>query len=282
MRRYLAIALVLSAAQATQAAEKTLDRTFSVSPGGALVVETDGGDVRVSASDANQVVVHMFFRGSEKDVEGTTLDAVQKGNGVTVTMKKEKHGWSWFSWGNWSGEQIIEVKVPRRYEVNVHTGGGSVDLKDTEGVAILRTSGGDISANDVDGNLELKTSGGSIVADTIKGDVDADTSGGDVRLLHIDGRIKANTSGGSVRCSLAGANRGISATTSGGDIEVSVPRGTTGNVDAGTSGGDIESELPITTTTFKESRIAGTLNGGGEAIYAHTSGGSIRLRADGN
>lgn len=277
MRRYLAIATVLIAAGTAQAAEKTLDRTFNVSPGGTLFVDADGGDVRVSAGDTNQVKVHMVFHGSEKDAANTVLDAAQKDGGVSVTMKRESHGW--FSWGS-SGDQLIEVTVPKNYSVNAKTGGGSVDLRDTIGAATLRTSGGDVSAKNVTGNLELRTSGGTIQTDAIKGDVDADTSGGDVRLQRVDGRIRANTSGGSVRVSLAGANRGINATTSGGDIEVRLPKGTQGTVEASTSGGDIETEIPITTTTFKEGRIAGTLNGGGELIRAHTSGGSIRLRED--
>ena len=278
MSRNLVLALVLVAAGSAQAAEKTFDRTFNVSPGGLLVVDADGGGVHVTASDSNQVKVRMVFRGSEKEISGMRLDAVQKDNGVTVTAKKEKS--SWFSWGGWNGEQEIEVTVPRRYDVNVRTGGGSIELRDTAGAATLRTSGGDVSAKNVTGTVELRTSGGSIRAEGIQGDVDADTSGGDVRLVQVDGKIRADTSGGSVRVSLKGANRGISATTSGGDIEVRLPKGTTGNVEATTSGGDIESDLPVTTTVWKDSRLVGTLNGGGESIYAHTSGGSIELRAE--
>ena len=278
MSRNLVLALVLIAAGSAQAADKTLDRTFNVSPGGTLVVDADAGGVRVRASDANQVIVRMVFTGSEKDLADLTFDAVQKDNIVTVTAKKAKR--SWFSWGGWNGDQQIEVTVPRRYAIDVRTGGGSVDLRDTTGVATLRTSGGDVSAKNVTGNVELRTSGGSILAEAIKGDVDADTSGGDVRVLRVDGKIRADTSGGSVRVSLTGANRGISATTSGGDIEVKLPRGTSGNVEATTSGGDIESDLPVTTTVWKDSRLEGTLNGGGAPIYAHTSGGSIKLRAE--
>jgi len=277
MSRLSAIALVLLAAGPVQAAEKTLDRTFTVSPGGTLVVDADGAAIRVSGNDSNQVVVHMVFRGSEKNLAEMKLDAVQKGDGVTVTMRTGKPGW--FSWGSWRSEAEIEVTVPRRYVINARTGGGSVELRDTTGAASLRTSGGDVSVKGVTGNVELRTSGGSIHADTIRGDVDADTSGGDVSLLQVDGKIRGNTSGGSVRCSLAGANRGISATTSGGDIELSLPRGTAANIDARTSGGGVSTEIPVTSTERKENELVGTLNGGGERIYAHTSGGSIKVRA---
>ena len=255
--RLSAIALVLIAAGSAHAAEKTLDRTFTVSPGGELVVDADGASVHVSAIDGNQVIVHMVFGGSERNLDDIKLDAIQKDNGVTVTARKP--GRNWFSWGRW-GKQEIEVKVPRRYGVNVRTGGGS------------------ISAKNVTGNVELRTSGGSIHVDTIRGDVDADTSGGSVQLLNIDGKIRGNTSGGSVRCSLVGANRGISVTTSGGSIELKLPRGTTANIEARTSGGQVSTEIPVTSTAREKSELVGTVNGGGERIYAHTSGGSIAVR----
>jgi DUF4097 and DUF4098 domain-containing protein YvlB len=278
MPRLSAIALILIAAVPAHAAEKTFDRTFAVTPGGTLVVDADGAAIRVSGNDSNQVVVHMVFRGSEKNLADMKLDAVQKGDGVTVTMKTGRS--SWFSWGSWRSEANIEVTVPRRYAINARTSGGNMDLRDTTGTATLRTSGGDVSAKNVTGNVELRTSGGSIVADTIRGDVDADTSGGDVRLLHVDGKIRGNTSGGNVRLSLVGANRGIHATTSGGDIELNLPRSITANIDASTSGGEVTTDIPVTSTTREKTELEGTLNGGGERIYAHTSGGSVMVRAE--
>jgi hypothetical protein len=81
-------------------------------------------------------------------------------NGVSVTPRKSKR--SWFSWGNWNSDENIEVTLPRRYVVDVRTGGGSVQLRDAVGVATLRTSGGSISAKNVTGNVEARTSRGSI------------------------------------------------------------------------------------------------------------------------
>jgi DUF4097 and DUF4098 domain-containing protein YvlB len=280
MNRFSLIALVLLAATSVNAAEKRLDRNFTVAPGGALIVDADSASVQVTGSDTDQVAVRMVARGSDDDLANTKLDAVQNAEGVTVTLRRSRKG-GWFNWGGWNTEERIEVTVPRRYSVNVRTGGGTVELRDTTGAARLRTSGGDIVAKNVNGNVELRTSGGGILADTIRGDVDADTSGGDVRLLHVDGKIRGHTSGGSVRCSLVGANRGISATTSGGDIELTLPRAATGDLDATTSGGDVTSDIPVSVTAVKDGQLRGPLNGGGEPIEARTSGGSIRVRASG-
>ncbi len=278
MTRYSAIALVLLAAGCADAAEKTVDRTFTVSPGGSLIVDADSASVHVSGGDTNRVTVRMSARGSEEELASMKLDAFQKGDEVTLTMRRpEKRGW--FNWSSWNGGGHIEVTVPRNYGIKVHTGGGNVELRESTGSAILRTSGGDIVAKNVNGNVEAKTSGGGIFADTIRGDVDADTSGGDLRLLNVDGKIRGQTSGGSVQCSLVGINRGISATTSGGSILLTLPRATTANIEAVTSGGEVTSELPVASTQWQKSHVKGSINGGGQPIDVRTSGGSISVRA---
>lgn len=279
MTRYLALSLLVLATGCAGAAEKTFDRTFTVSPNGSLVVEADGASVKVSGNDTNQVTVHMVARGSQENLANVNLDASQQGDQVVVVMKRQTKG-SWFNW-SWNGDGNIVVTVPQKFATNVKTGGGSVELKDTAGAATLRTSGGDVVAKNLNGNLEARTSGGGIHAETIRGDVDASTSGGDVRLLSIDGKISARTSGGGVDCSLVGPNRGISVSTSGGSIKLTLPRATTGDVDAKTSGGSITTELPVATTEVQEGRLKGSLNGGGQPIEVHTSGGGISLRASG-
>jgi hypothetical protein len=277
MTRYSIIALVLFAASSADAAEKTVERTFTVSAGGSLIVDADGASVRVSGGDTNQVSVRMTARGSSEDLATTKLDAFQKDDGVTVMMRQGKAGW--FRWFSWNGDGHIEITVPHRYRVSVHTGGGSVELTDTIGAATLRTSGGGIVAKNVNGNVEAQTSGGGIFADTIRGDVDAGTSGGDVRLLHVDGKIRAQTSGGSVQCSLVGLNRGISATTSGGGIQLTLPGTTTARIEAISSGGEFTSELPVATTEWQNGQVKGSINGGGQPIELRTSGGGISLRS---
>ena len=194
MTRYSAIALVFLSIGTAAAADKTFDRTFAVSPGGTLTVDADSASVRVSGGDTNKVAVHMVAHGTDEELASMKLDAVQNDGGVTVTMRRAKKG-GWFNWGSWHSEEKIEITVPRQYGVNVQTGGGSVELADTNGTAVLKTSGGDIDARNLNGNVEARTSGGGIRADRIRGDVDASTSGGDVRLLNVDGKIRGNTSG---------------------------------------------------------------------------------------
>jgi DUF4097 and DUF4098 domain-containing protein YvlB len=276
--RFPAIAAVISMALLAvdaQAAEKRVDRTFNVAPGGTLVVEADSASVHVTGSNTDKVVVHMLASSSEDDLAGMQLEATQSGNDVNVVMRRGKSGW----FRSWNGNQEIRVSVPQRFEIKVKTGGGDVDLTNTTGSASLRTSGGDIVAKNVTGNVEADTSGGNISIDTVRGEVDADTSGGNVRLARVDGKMRGNTSGGDVEVDLVGANRGIVASTSGGSIRLTLPRGTNANLEATTSGGGFTSDLPVSTTSFREGHVKGTLNGGGPSIDANTSGGDISVRA---
>jgi lia operon protein LiaG len=82
-----------------------------------------------------------------------------------------------------------------------------------------------------------------------------------------------------VQCELVGPNRGITATTSGGDVRVTIPKDARGTLDAQSSGGDITTDFPVGTTRTAEHRLSGPINGGGEAIVARTSGGNIKLTA---
>jgi DUF4097 and DUF4098 domain-containing protein YvlB len=322
---------LLASSFAAQAAEKRLDRSFSVAPGGRLTIEADGADLRVTGTGGNQVVVHILLKGSERTLEHMTLSAEQSGNDVEVTSKHEKGKWTdWF--GGWNADGRVEVQVPREYNVDIHTSGGDITVGQLQGTAHGRTSGGDIvvteirgpvdvttsggdvrveqvdgetrlstSGGDVDisrlnGDLDAKTSGGyihltdvvgkvaartssgDVIARNVRGDSELKTSGGDIRAT-IDGKITAHTSGGNVTAELVGANRGISVSSSGGDLTIRVPKSTTGELNASTSGGSVRTELPVTTTEMSEHKLTGTFNGGGNPIYAHTSGGSIKVVA---
>ncbi len=317
---------------AAHAAEKKLDRTFTVAPGGRLTIEADGSDLRVEGTSGDQVVVHILLTGSERSLERVTLSADQSGNDIAVVAKEGSGKWTdWFGAG-WNRQGRVEVRVPRNYNIDIRTSGGDITvgalqgeargktsggdirLSELQGPVDMQTSGGDIRVEQVEGNTRVNTSGGDIQVARLNGDLDAKTSGGSIHLddvvgkvlartssgnviargvrgdselktsggdirATIDGKINAHTSGGDVTAELVGANRGISVSSSGGDLTVRVPKDTTASLNAATSGGSVRTELPVTTTEMGDHKLTGTINGGGNPIHARTSGGSIKVVA---
>ncbi len=261
---------------------RDIDEEFSVSPGGTLIVESDSGPIEVETWDQDTVRVR---------ITGTdNFDVSVEQNGNTVHVVADSEGGFFFNRG---GNIRFRIEVPRQFNVDLDTGGGSITVASITGNVTADTSGGRIEVGDVtDGDVEVDTSGGRIEIGNVQGgDVYADTSGGSIEIGNVSGDVEADTSGGSIRIGDVGGN--MLADTSGGNIDVG--RGG-GRVALDTSGGTIRAayaEGPIVVDTSGGNIYLGgsavsveaDTSGGnieiersGGAVYADTSGGSITIR----
>jgi len=230
------------------------EKSFNISPGKNLYVDINSGDVKITNWDKAEVYVKIL--GNENAMEKMDFTLVGNEEEVKVTGKKKSSASSWFS--NLNLE--IEIKVPSQFNVNVNT------------------SGGDIKCGGIKGKANLNTSGGDVWTDKFSGSLIASTSGGDIFLFCRDAEINAETSGGDIRLEYEGENKGIDISTSGGDIEIKLAREFKADMELSTSGGDVSCSLNMSNVKKSSgSRLIGDLNGGGEKLSAHTSGGDISV-----
>jgi len=277
------------------AANRRFEKKFQVTPGGTLAVSTDLGSVNVTGTSTNEVSIVVEMEGRQKDLDEFEIDATQTSSGVDVKGKSNRGGFKIFR--PYDVNARFTITVPHTYNLHLATSGGDLAVKETQGRVEGKTSGGDIRVEKVEGEIDVHTSGGNIRAESIKGnvragtsggdvhvrsvtgDVEGETSGGNVTVAEVEGKARAETSGGNVTVKVRGANKGVHAQTSGGNVDVQIAKTSAANIDASTSGGDVECDLPVTVSgKIKETSIKGTINGGGPLIYAHTSGGNIRIR----
>jgi DUF4097 and DUF4098 domain-containing protein YvlB len=302
----LLIWMVAVLATPAQAAERTLDRTFKVEAGGRLDVAADAASIQVTGGSNNGVVVKVVLSGAQEVLDDVELSAAQQGNDVSVIAKRKTR-----NRGRLTGS--ITVQVPARYDIELKSSGGDLKVERVTGKTRGKTSGGDWIANQLQGNVEIQTSGGDITVNGVQGDLTAGTSGGSIVIDNVvgatrasssggdvaarrtrgatrlqssggdivaevtDGKVEAVTSGGDIRVSLSGSNQGISATTSGGGVALQLPSDVKATVDASISGGSVQSDLAVAASQKSRQRLVGTINGGGETIYARTSGGDVRI-----
>ena len=295
LRLIVLMTIVVIATAALFGADRKYEKKYQVSSGGTLVVNTDQGSVSVVGTSGTEVSILVELHGGAREVENFEITSEQTSSGVDVQGRRHKSGWSWFGGSNLEAQ--FTISVPHEYHLKLRTSGGDVDVKNvkgqvegktsggnvrtktTEGAADLQTSGGDITAEDVKGDLRAQTSGGDVRIKNIVGGVDAGTSGGNVSVSDVDGGVKAETSGGNVTVSVRGMNKGVHAETSGGNVTIEIAKTVGATIDASTSGGEVECDLPVTVTgKIRSTSIRGTVNGGGNTIYAHTSGGNVRIR----
>lgn len=291
-------------------ADSRVEKTLKLPPGGRFVLDTDDGGVVVTGKAGD--TAHVVFTSPRSDLEDHLAIRFEAGaSSVSVTAKNRRHGWL----EHWNGRVRVEVEVPFQTAVEIHTAGGSIDVRDLRAAARLRTSGGGVVAADLAGDLDadtsggsidlrdirgssrVRTSGGGIEAVHIDGPLDAGTSGGSVEIQHISGDLRAHSSGGPIRVTDAGGR--IDADTSGGGIHASFARGNskggrlessgggiTVSVDPAASlsidaeGDSVDTDLPLQIRgSVSHGSLHGQLNGGGSPLHLETSGGSVRIRA---
>ncbi len=250
------------------------------------------GDVTVTGGDVSSVQVTVNVRGDERDVEDFIVKFNQTDQGVEVRGRnRENDGWH-FEWRNF--DVHYDIVVPSEFNLKIETSGGDIVVSDIKGMigggtsggdmnisgitgdVHLETSGGDIVLKNIDGTVVTETSGGDIDGTSLNGDVRVETSGGNIDLREVTGKTVASTSGGDVRMELL-ENKGVDASTSGGNIVIRFPGSVAADVYAETVSGSVNCDFPIQ-GTLEEGSLEGTINGGGQRVRAETSGGNISIR----
>jgi len=325
--KYGAMAFALLAAFGAAAradVEDKINKSFKAEPGGQLTLHVDRGSIELKSSDQATVEVEVIrkARGSDAKAKETLGNHVvtftHDGNRIEIKAESKNSGASsWF--GGWFGGQQLQVSyrvtVPRKFDadlttaggsINVvqltgkvqartaggslkfeklegqlsgHTSGGSIQVASAKGKVDLKTAGGSIRLSDIEGEVTAVTSGGSIDANNLTGKSVVKTSGGSIELGEIKGRMDARTSGGSIEATLLGQPAGdCTFKTSGGSVTLVLDGTVAVEVDAHTSAGRVSTELPVTSEVQKKNELRGKINGGGPLITARTSGGNVRLR----
>lgn len=322
MRRHtitLALAAALFMTNAAMAADDTIRKGFNVAEGGTLRLEADIGDITI-VTGGNGVAIEVIRkargRRGEERLREHKIDFRQSGNDVVINDDFDDDNWN--GWLRWSDDYDVQwnIRVPSRYNVEVKTSGGGIDLADIGGTVDARTSGGGIKTGKLSGDATLKTSGGSIrvggasgeliahtsggsieIGDTT-GAVEAKTSGGSITLARVGGKVLARTSGGGIRVedamgSVDASTSGGSITarlsrqpqgdsrlaTSGGSVTVNIAGGMNLELDARSSGGGVTSDLPILVQGSQdENALRGRIGNGGPKLVLRSSGGGIRVR----
>jgi DUF4097 and DUF4098 domain-containing protein YvlB len=290
-----AMALTAGAALALMpawaAGADTLQRSFDVAAGGTLRVDTEVGSIDVRTGGGDQVSIRVERDG--RDGELLEVQFEQRGNDVEVVAKWPEDK----SNRNRRAKVKFRIEVPRRFDLELETSGGSLSVGDLDGTLSAATAGGSLDFGNILGevdahtsggsielagggaNVRLNTSGGSIRVGEVAGDLSARTSGGSIRIDGVNGMVDASTSGGSVEARLMSQpTRDCSLSTSGGTVTLYLDPALALDIDAHASAGKVRSDIPVGGKTEDRRRLRGSINGGGPTVRLHSSGGGVRIR----
>jgi len=314
--------LFVAATTASALSEENVSQSLDGAPGGKLIVDVDFGTIDVSAG-ANDKITLAAHRKIDSDNEAQEKEYLtsapvivsKEGNTITIRARRQNKERNL----NWSGRCSMDarytVQVPRSFNSELRTGGGtiivaeltgsmsadtsggklkfthlrgptgattsggSIELNGCEGALKVDTSGGRIDATDGSGSLEARTSGGSIVVRNFGGDTKVETSGGRLTFENINGKITGRSSGGSISAKLKSPVPGdVNLETSAGSIDVLVPPDAGLDIEAEASSGRVISELPFIGTRTDRDTMKGKINGGGKSLVLRSGAGSISIK----
>jgi hypothetical protein len=291
-------------------------KTFEVSQGGLLNLDTNQGSIEIKGSETDKVEIKVFCKETDFFVN---FD--KRGNDVHVRGIFQGGIPMWIKYNplsSWANIRYV-ISVPKNYNLNLKTMGGKITVNDLKGDIHSNTSGGDLYFSNVSGQIfantsvgsitiqkcngkvHSKTMAGSILINDHNGDIHAHTIGGSINIQNINGRINTNTIGGNINAhNITGS---INANTTGGSIEtgfvrqpdsdcrlntmagsimICLPDEAAVDITAETMGGNITSDFNLKTESgngfFGKTFVKDRIKNGGPMMMLKTSWGNIQIK----
>lgn len=256
---------------------RRIEREFSVSSGKRLDIDLrTGGSLNISGWDNDQVRVDAYLGG--RDGDNARVEFKENADGVEIYSHYDEVR------RNRSSDLTFEIKVPRKFNVEINTMGGAVKIDSVEGQINGKTMGGELDLSNLRGALHLSTMGGGIKLVNSEVDGSVSTMGGKVLIQDVVGNVKGSSMGGAVSYKNVTRRDGSSTgdevriTTMGGEINVdTAPAG----ANVMTMGGDIN--ITSASKFVKAKTMGGDIKIGAVdgAVTATTMGGNVNVKVTG-
>lgn len=154
------------------------DTTLSADGVRLLDVELHDARVEVTSWDRDEIEVTM---NRPRDIE-----VERRGSTVSIEDRRRRGG------------NRVEIRVPRRINVNVEGIKVATRLAEIEGDVDIETIQGEIRVTDVTGDIMVESISGPIRLERCSGEVEASTAGSPIVLVDVIGEVMAETVGGSL------------------------------------------------------------------------------------
>ncbi|HVT61609.1 MAG TPA: hypothetical protein VHR45_24825 [Thermoanaerobaculia bacterium] len=169
-----------------------IEQRVPVAAGRELKVDLEApGSITIRGTNGNLVVVVVELEGRDATDTEVAVEPT-RGGGARLTSRFARHKEEYRS------KLRIEVRVPRRFGVQLLSMGGSVGLEGLDGEFDGRTMSGDLELTELSGKVDLKTMSGNIRVRLSKLDGSLTTLAGNVQFNGVEGGVEGKTMSGKV------------------------------------------------------------------------------------
>lgn len=275
----LLLLLALGAQACTESATATFVFTSEATPTGIVSFNNISGSVHLTRGPAGgsitgtvRVTASGFDSKGQARAAADDVRLVENGTPaelvIDVTVPREARGKVF--------DVDLELQVPDDVRVEVATDNGSIRVENLA-VTVLDTTNGPIDMRFTSGNALAVTNNGTVVVEGHQGDLDVRTTNAPIDLISIQGNLAASTVNARIdaRVTPNPSNGDVRLATTGGPIQVTIPRATNGRLTGTTTAPGlvfIEQTLDYARDTFGPGFESGFLGSGqGVLIDARTT-----------
>ena len=190
MKKLLLLIILVLLIFAPVVTKEITNKEFKVRKGERLDVNLkSGGSIKVTGWDRNlaKIVVSAHSNHDYYDVI-----CKKTPSGVKVESRYGKGR------SHKNGGVSVDIYVPEKFDIQVRTSGGSIQVKHIKGDIQGKTMGGSLKLTHLQGKIDLTTMGGSVSLTDSDVDGRLKTMGGRVMLENVIGDVKGSSMGGSV------------------------------------------------------------------------------------
>jgi hypothetical protein len=251
MRILAAAFAVLALAAPAHAAPSVFDetehitRTLALQPGGTLRLKNFSGRVTITGTDRAEVAVDAIRRAPQTRLDRIKLDIHTAGSDVVVIdANRRDRSWWDFASGNNVVETDLDIKVPRRTQLDIDVFSSPVSVTGVDGPHKVHGFSSPLVLTDVSGSIRAHTFSGSVT----------------------------------IREKTWDSDQTIDVDTFSGGIELHVPDTARGTVTFSSFSGRLNSEMPLTMHSSSRRSVRAELgNGGGGTLRFKTFSGSVKI-----
>ena len=264
-----------------------LDTTVTFDARGTVNVSCPGGDVVVTGSDRNQIVVKARTeRGAIRFVSSgsnATLEPAASRGCNDAHFELSVPAGVHLVANTWSGSlRVSGVKG----EIDAHAQSGDVDVRDAGDDIEVETLSGDVTIQGARGAVNVHTVSGDISLTGGRGTVEVETVSGDIELHDVvSSQVRTNSTSGDLTFAGAIVNAGrYQFETHSGELRLELPANVGAELSLSTFSGEIDSAFPITLTpgahgigASQAKKLTFSLGQGSARIMAETFSGDVTL-----
>ena len=268
-----------------------LDTTVTFDARGTVNVSCPGGDVIVTGTARNQIVVKArtergAIRFASSGGNATLEPAASRGCNDAHFELSVPAGVHLVT-NTWSGSlRVTGVKG----EIDAHAQSGDVDVRDAGDDVEVETLSGDVTIQGASGAVNVHTVSGDISLTGGRGTVEMETVSGDIELHDVvSSQVRTNSTSGDLTFAGAIVNAGrYQFQTHSGELRLELPANVGAELSLSTFSGEIDSAFPITLTpgahgigASQAKKLTFSLGQGSARIIAETFSGDVTLTSTG-